>query len=96
MVFLSVLLADLETKCVFKHQDFQIFGLKLNKYNIFTYLKLWIAVATKRKYLVYTEHVLIFEHTEEVLVCELKSDNFKIILIVSVYRPPPGNVEQFV
>ena len=33
-------------KCVFKHQDLLIFGLQSNKDGIiFTYLKLWVAVA---------------------------------------------------
>ena len=33
-------------KCVFKQQDLQMFGFKLNKYServIFTHLKLWVA-----------------------------------------------------
>ena len=36
------------------------------------------------------------EPNEEVLVCELKPDKCKKILLVIVYRPPSGNVEQFV
>ena len=36
------------------------------------------------------------EPNEEVLVCELKPDECKKILLVIVYRPPSGNVEQFV
>ena len=36
----------LGNKCVFKHEDLQMFGLKLNNYRvIFTNLKLWVAVA---------------------------------------------------
>ena len=36
------------------------------------------------------------EPNEEVLVCGLKPDKCKNILLVIVYRPPSGNVEQFV
>ena len=32
---------------VFKHQNFQMFGLKLYKYVIFTHLKLRVAIASQ-------------------------------------------------
>ena len=33
-------------KCVFKHQDLQMFGPKFDKYLLFTQLKLWVKVAS--------------------------------------------------
>ena len=35
------------------------------------------------------------EPNEKVLLCELKSDKCKNILLVIVYRPPSGNVQQY-
>ena len=37
---------SLGMKCVFKHQDLQMFGVKLNKHD--NLLKYWVAVATHK------------------------------------------------